>query len=52
MSEQHPQFPISPHGTSKLIVEQVLRDLGAYQGIRWVILRYFNAASADVRGDN
>jgi UDP-glucose 4-epimerase len=50
MSEEHPQFPISPYGTSKLIVEQILQDLGAYQGLRSVILRYFNAAGADIKG--
>jgi UDP-glucose 4-epimerase len=49
MRESHPQFPISPYGTSKLIVEQTLRDLDAYQGLRSVILRYFNAAGADVK---
>jgi len=50
MREGHPQLPISPYGTSKLLVEQILRDLGAYQGLRSVILRYFNAAGADVKG--
>jgi UDP-glucose 4-epimerase len=50
MREGHPQFPISPYGTSKLLVEQILRDLGTYQGLRSVILRYFNAAGADLKG--
>ena len=26
MKEGHPQLPISPYGTSKLVVEQILRD--------------------------
>ena len=42
--------PISPYGTSKLLVEQILRDLDAYQGLRSVVLRYFNAAGADIKG--
>jgi UDP-glucose 4-epimerase len=50
MREGHPQLPISPYGTSKLLVEQILRDLDAYQGLRSVILRYFNAAGADIEG--
>jgi UDP-glucose 4-epimerase len=50
MRESHPQLPISPYGTSKLLVEQILRNLGTYQGLRSVILRYFNAAGADIKG--
>jgi UDP-glucose 4-epimerase len=50
MREDHPQLPISPYGTSKLLVEHMLRDLGTYQDLRSVILRYFNAAGADVEG--
>jgi UDP-glucose 4-epimerase len=50
MRESHPQLPISPYGTSKLLVEQILRDLGTYQGLRSVIFRYFNAAGADMKG--
>jgi UDP-glucose 4-epimerase len=50
MRESHPQVPISPYGTSKLLVEKILRDLGAYQGLRSVTLRYFNAGGADLKG--
>ena len=50
MRETHPQLPISPYGTSKLLVERVLRDLSAYKNLRSVILRYFNAAGADIDG--
>jgi UDP-glucose 4-epimerase len=48
MRENHPQLPISPYGTSKLLVERILNDLGTYKNLRSVILRYFNAAGADV----
>jgi UDP-glucose 4-epimerase len=50
MDEGHPQSPINPYGQSKLIVEQILKDLDRYQGLRSVILRYFNAAGADPEG--
>jgi UDP-glucose 4-epimerase len=47
MNESHAQLPINPYGQSKLIIEQILRDLDRYQGFRSFILRYFNAAGAD-----
>lgn len=50
MDETHPQQPINPYGQTKLIVEQILRDLDRYQGFRSFILRYFNAAGADPEG--
>lgn len=50
MNEAHPQSPINPYGRSKLMVEQVLRDLDFYQGFRSLVLRYFNAAGADPEG--
>lgn len=50
MNESHTQAPINPYGRSKLIVEQILRDLDLYQGFRSCILRYFNAAGADPEG--
>jgi UDP-glucose 4-epimerase len=50
MSETHQQMPINPYGRSKLIVEQILRDLDRHQGFRSFILRYFNAAGADLKG--
>jgi UDP-glucose 4-epimerase len=50
MRENHPQLPISPYGTSKLLAEKILNDLSSYKNLRSVILRYFNAAGADVEG--
>ena len=47
MPETHPQIPINPYGTSKLLVERILYDLSAYKNLRSVALRYFNAAGAD-----
>lgn len=46
--EKHTQCPINPYGSSKLIVERMLRDLDVAHGIRSVSLRYFNAAGADI----
>src|ERR1017187_239397 len=37
MTESHSQSPINPYGRSKLIVEQILRDLDCYEGFRSVI---------------
>ncbi len=45
--EDHAQAPVNPYGSSKLMVEQVLRDCDVAYGIRSVALRYFNAAGAD-----
>ena len=50
MNESHAQLPINPYGRSKLIIEQILKDLDLYQGFRSFILRYFNAAGADPEG--
>jgi len=43
-------LPISPYGTSKLMSEMMLRDLGAASDMRHVILRYFNVAGSDPDG--
>jgi UDP-arabinose 4-epimerase len=51
MDEAHPQAPINPYGESKLFVEKVLRWYGEAYGLRWIALRYFNAAGADPEGE-
>lgn len=43
------QHPINPYGASKLMVERMIADFGAAHGLRWITLRYFNAAGADSR---
>jgi UDP-arabinose 4-epimerase len=45
--ETQTQRPINPYGASKLMVEQMLRDFEIAHGIKWIALRYFNAAGAD-----
>jgi UDP-arabinose 4-epimerase len=44
------QKPINPYGRSKLMIERILQDYETAYGIRHVILRYFNAAGADLEG--
>lgn len=44
MTEEHPQNPINPYGSSKLMLEQIIRDCGSAWGLRAVFLRYFNAS--------
>jgi UDP-glucose 4-epimerase len=39
--EEHPQNPINPYGSCKLMVERILADLGLAHGLRWIALRYF-----------
>lgn len=51
ISEDAPQRPINPYGRSKLVCEQILKDVGVSHGLRFAILRYFNAAGADSSGD-
>ena len=47
ITENAPLSPMSPYGTSKLMTEMMLKDVGAAHGLRYVILRYFNVAGAD-----
>ncbi len=50
ISETHPQQPINPYGTSKLMVERILQDFDTAYQLKSVIFRYFNAAGADPQG--
>lgn len=50
-SENTPTSPINPYGSSKLMSEQMLRDLSAASELRHVILRYFNVAGCDPEGE-
>ncbi len=47
ITEATPQRPINPYGRTKLICEGMLQDYSHAYGIRFVALRYFNAAGAD-----
>jgi UDP-arabinose 4-epimerase len=50
ISECHTQRPVNPYGESKLFVERLLHAYGQAYGLRWMALRYFNAAGADPGG--
>ncbi len=49
--ESHPQNPINPYGASKAMVERILQDYAVAYGLKFVALRYFNAAGADESGE-
>lgn len=51
LREDHPVDPINPYGRTKAMVEHVLRDYDRAYGLRYVSLRYFNAAGADPEGE-
>ena len=44
--ESTPKAPINPYGRSKLMAEEILADLAAAEGLRYIALRYFNACGA------
>jgi len=46
IDETLPKRPINPYGESKLAFEKILRWYGEIHGLRFVSLRYFNAAGA------
>jgi len=46
IDENHPQWPINPYGWTKLMVERALDAYDVAYGIKYVALRYFNAAGA------
>jgi UDP-arabinose 4-epimerase len=51
ITEITPQRPINPYGMSKLMMEQICADFEKAHGLRFVALRYFNAAGCDPGGE-
>lgn len=49
ITETTPQQPINPYGMSKLLVEYALRQMAELGAMRYVALRYFNVAGADLK---
>jgi UDP-glucose-4-epimerase GalE len=45
--ESAPLKPVNPYGESKLMVEKALGWMEQCSGLRYIILRYFNACGAD-----
>jgi UDP-glucose 4-epimerase len=46
IDETHPQQPTNPYGWSKLFMERIMAAFDAAYGLKFVALRYFNAAGA------
>ena len=47
IDEGHPQNPINPYGKTKRMIEEILQDYQNAYGLKYISLRYFNAAGAD-----
>jgi UDP-glucose 4-epimerase len=53
ISETHPQQPTNPYGWSKFMMERALEVFDRAYGLKFVALRYFNAAGATAeRGEH
>ncbi len=48
ITEEHPKQPTNPYGFSKLAFEGILEAYSKAYGLRYISLRYFNAAGADI----
>lgn len=46
IDEMHPQWPVNPYGWTKFMVERMLESYDRAYDLRFVALRYFNAAGA------
>ncbi len=49
IDEMHPQKPINPYGWSKFMTERILESYDSAYGLKFVTLRYFNAAGATAK---
>jgi UDP-glucose-4-epimerase GalE len=47
ISESHQLNPSNPYGMTKYFVEKILQDYDRAYGLKFISLRYFNAAGAD-----
>lgn len=50
ISEDHPMNPTNPYGETKYMLEKILQRYHQAYGLKYVSLRYFNAAGADFGG--
>lgn len=51
LQETHPIAPINPYGAGKATVEKKLMEFRNSSPLRYISLRYFNAAGADADGE-
>ena len=47
LEENHPLNPVNPYGKTKRMIEEILADCQSAYGLKYISLRYFNAAGAD-----
>ena len=47
IDENHPQNPINPYGSSKLMIEKIMDDYDKAYNLKSIRLRYFNVIGAD-----
>ena len=50
VDEIHPKEPVNFYGYTKLVIEQIMQWYADLTGLRYVALRYFNAAGYDITG--
>jgi len=50
VEEDDPKNPLNPYGETKYIMERMLEDYDTAYGIKFVAIRYFNAAGAELDG--
>jgi len=51
INEDESTKPINPYAYTKLFIEKILSDFDTAYGLKYVALRYFNAAGADFEGE-
>lgn len=51
LTEESPQRPATPYGSTKLACEAMIDDYHRAYGLQYTILRYFNASGADPDGE-
>jgi UDP-glucose 4-epimerase len=51
ITEDCEKKPLNVYGRTKLVIENMLRDFSDIYGLKYKVLRYFNAAGADTEGD-
>ena len=51
ISEDEKTNPNNPYGRSKLYIENIMNDYKNAYGLKYISLRYFNAAGADLSGE-
>lgn len=50
IAEMHPLLTTNPYGATKRVIEEMVAACALSHGLRFAVLRYFNAAGADPHG--